>query len=1154
MRNSLYKFVILLAFFVGTKAYAQQIAACQNAQNACDNPGFQLTPGGTGLPGNLNVSNPGSNPQGVNSGCLFTNGPSPNWMIITVGSSGMLGFSFGANGSAFPQTGLYDWAMWAYDPNTTCNGIFNNTLPPVACNWNGSGTGGTGMGTPPPGGSSSNYQPSIPVTAGQQFIILLSNYSGITASVTIQNNGTAGLACSPLIMPSVIRCPNQQTVLTGTWAAAALTNVMYTLTPVMPPSSLTSTVSANPSFTVSTPTTKSWTLLASGINSINAIVTASTVVTITTSPTIKMDVVASPNPTTAIGAAGNVCYNTPATFTALGAGTGYTLTGPNNLMQLSGIPIITSPSLTASGSYTIATTLFSGCTATGAVLVNVSPNHNISVITLTNVCMDAAVTLTANMPTATLYSWNGPNSFVGAGAVVNIPNMQVQSAGGYTVNASINFNGITCPRRSVTQVNVVQTFPVDVAASPNDTLCQGDNLSLFSGSTGTNAVYNWKGPNSFNMFAQNAGVGNILPVHAGVYTVTASFSNGQLTCNRTNDIRISVIATAFPTLTMPSNICQNTDAVFSVSATANPIAYSWAGPNNFYSATQQFTIDSVQPPHGGQYFGTAYFAIGGTKICSKQVSGQMNVVPVNSISVVPPEPVCRPDNAYLYSSAIAATSYTWTGPNNFLDYQNNAVVYNPPVSSSGIYTVRAGFGGGALTCYNTTTVSLTVNPVINFNLPQNPRPYCYDDVIHINGPAGATSYTWTSSTGYTSNNKDLHLTKVQPENSGIYTLSVSLGPCVTRASTNLEILSRIKLDEAVVPRSITVCKEAPPSYFMADAIGGSKNYAFTWNPESYLSSPTGSYIVANPKGTVVYNVTGYDIACPHYSVSYAFTVTVKSAPEPKLVLEKTASCQPLCLFYNPDIEKKQNAVVFYEFVNEATGASRKFQVDSNSNYSTDYCIPDAGKYKVRITTTILTDDNLRCSETFEQPWSLEVYPKPGSDILWTPENPTLEDNTVTFNAVSKHDAEILSWDIDGFVRDSVVEISPVRVFENSGQYAVILVTQTTDWGCYDTIVRFLDVKDNFNVYIPNVFTPNNDGKNDVFMAKGSAISQDGFSMEIFDVWGTSLFYTTNPQTGWDGTNKKGEIAQNGTYTYRIVMVSDNKDGQKEFKGVVILMK
>src|SRR5690606_6718741 len=167
----------------------------------------------------------------------------------------------------------------------------------------------------------------------------------------------------------------------------------------------------------------------------------------------------------------------------------------------------------------------------------------------------------------------------------------------------------------------------------------------------------------------------------------------------------------------------------------------------------------------------------------------------------------------------------------------------------------------------------------------------------------------------------------------------------------------------------------------------------------------------------------------------AFTVTVKSAPEPKLVLEKTASCQPLCLFYNPDIEKKQNAVVFYEFVNEATGASRKFQVDSNSNYSTDYCIPDAGKYKVRITTTILTDDNLRCSETFEQPWSLEVYPKPGSDILWTPENPTLEDNTVTFNAVSKHDAEILSWDIDGFVRDSVVEISPVRVFENSGQYA-----------------------------------------------------------------------------------------------------------------------
>src|SRR4051812_34124066 len=114
MKQVLFRiFIALFPVLYASVGYSQ-IGACNSAQNACSNPGFGLTGGGgSGLPGNLNISNPTTNPQNgngsnpnapfPNSGCLLSNGPGPNWMILTVSSTGMLGFSFGASSSA-PNT------------------------------------------------------------------------------------------------------------------------------------------------------------------------------------------------------------------------------------------------------------------------------------------------------------------------------------------------------------------------------------------------------------------------------------------------------------------------------------------------------------------------------------------------------------------------------------------------------------------------------------------------------------------------------------------------------------------------------------------------------------------------------------------------------------------------------------------------------------------------------------------------------------------------------------------------------------------------------------------------------------------------------------------------------------------------------------------
>ncbi|MFA6199637.1 MAG: gliding motility-associated C-terminal domain-containing protein [Bacteroidales bacterium] len=69
-----------------------------------------------------------------------------------------------------------------------------------------------------------------------------------------------------------------------------------------------------------------------------------------------------------------------------------------------------------------------------------------------------------------------------------------------------------------------------------------------------------------------------------------------------------------------------------------------------------------------------------------------------------------------------------------------------------------------------------------------------------------------------------------------------------------------------------------------------------------------------------------------------------------------------------------------------------------------------------------------------------------------------------------------------------------------------------------------------NIFIPNIFTPNGDGKNDVIKVTGEYI--ETLNLLIFDRWGEKVFSTTNPQEGWNGTYR-GENCMSGVYYYRL---------------------
>ena len=71
------------------------------------------------------------------------------------------------------------------------------------------------------------------------------------------------------------------------------------------------------------------------------------------------------------------------------------------------------------------------------------------------------------------------------------------------------------------------------------------------------------------------------------------------------------------------------------------------------------------------------------------------------------------------------------------------------------------------------------------------------------------------------------------------------------------------------------------------------------------------------------------------------------------------------------------------------------------------------------------------------------------------------------------------------------------------------------------------------LFVPNSFTPNGDLKNDIFIVSAQNFST--FELNIYNLYGTNLFSTTDPSIGWDGTFNGKEV-QKGNYVVTIFAV------------------
>lgn len=111
-----------------------------------------------------------------------------------------------------------------------------------------------------------------------------------------------------------------------------------------------------------------------------------------------------------------------------------------------------------------------------------------------------------------------------------------------------------------------------------------------------------------------------------------------------------------------------------------------------------------------------------------------------------------------------------------------------------------------------------------------------------------------------------------------------------------------------------------------------------------------------------------------------------------------------------------------------------------------------------------------------------------------------------------------------------------------------------DFATSDTIIAHFDIEP-FVIYVPNSFSPNDDGINDVFKPVGVALDPDDYVFRVFNRWGEKIFETDDPEKGWDGSTREGEYyTADGTYVYFLRAKSVHEAEYKELTGSILVFR
>ncbi len=740
--------IVTIALFGTFGVFSQGIVsnACNQAQNICNSipVPFPLSVGQSPsptVPPAGSTANPSSNPAGVNYGCLLAGELNPNWFVLNVTSSGQLMFNIGAPGGS----GYFDWALWPYNPTTGCSAIMNNQVSPAACNWNASAQGFTGMsqGGPPPGGIAGNFQPSIPVVAGQQYILMFSNYSYLNGNVNLTfPPAGASIGCSA-------DTPDQ-TICLGDQAVVDI---------VVPPAYV------NPTFTWLVTTGVSNTSGGTGVIVTPPVTTDYYVQVQDNAPggtffvdTFTITVVNPPMPNAGVNQ--NICLGSLVSL----SGTPDDPINNTSMWLVNTASVFPPPTVNFIPNNTNLNT-FATANQIGTYYfilqetnATCGPIQDTVVVTVSDLTVTASGTspscagvpdgtITITSPGAVEYSYDN--------AVTWVPN-NTQSgflAGQYTVCAR---TALGC-QKCVT-VTITEPAPMTISLTPDITICENGSVSMTASATGgTTFYYHWD--NSPSLGASQT----VTPAASTSYTVYAENESGCLSPSAT--INVTVRPPLTGTISPVATICPgfNTDLTATVvGGLGAPYTYTWSSGNTSSGAGSN-TIN-VSPGATTTYTVTIEDNCESTPLVMT-TNVVVSPLPVPSVNVLNPVQ-CEPaifDIVNTTDPAMSQFTYWLVGGEQAFVNQDTITTAEMWAGEYDLQLIVTSFAG----CIDSLTwielLSVDPKPVADFKYTPNPVLMFNTQVKFTNYSFNGYTYQWFFEDGMPSQSTQTNVDVMFPD-------------------------------------------------------------------------------------------------------------------------------------------------------------------------------------------------------------------------------------------------------------------------------------------------------------------------------------------------------------------------------------------------------
>lgn len=730
----------------------------------------------------------------------------------------------------------------------------------------------------------------------------------------------------------------------------------------------------------------------------------------------------------------------------------------------------------ASGAHTVIVRDANGCSRTINITVSAGPALNANAVPAATSCngaTDGAITVTPTSGTAPYtFSLDGA-AFIPGTSPYTYSNL---AAGAHTISVTDSRGCVT----NVINVNISTGPTLAATAAGSATSCSGaTNGSITVTPTNGAAPYTF----SLDGGAPVAGAApyTFTNVPAGPHTIVVSSGAG---CT-SNTINVDVVAGPNLTTTVSkTDVLCNAGATGTITVTQPTIGnppYEYSLDNATWQLSNVFN---------GLVAGTYTVYYRELNGCVGSQTITVTEPPVLSATTATTDVVCNGQA----NGIIDVTSVGGVAPHQYsidggTTWQNSNI-FNVP---AGPYTITIKDANGCI-----TTRTVTVNePAVLTAVSANTNASCdggNDGTITVNAAGGNANYQYSIDNGTTWQAGNIF--NVAPGN---YTILVkdNLG-CTATFNTTVGLSNNLSFTPQLDP---TICESKSTQL---DLVSNATIYS--WSPATALSNVNIHNPVANPVVTTEYVVSATLGRC---STTDTVIVNVNPAPIPNAGTDGF-----ICYGQSYNLN--------------ATGGTVYSWTPSTYLSNPNIANPVATPIKdITYTLTILSDVNGCASlvtdnifidvtppvkvKTF--PYDTIAYPGASFHILAVPSDP---------------DANIYTWSPSVGLSDPTIA-NPILTVGPIGSDITYQVITSTIAGCKGEGYVHVKVYNGPELYVPTGFTPNRDGKNDVFTPFPVGIKSLNY-FRVYNRWGQLVFSTSSLYTGWDGT-LGGKDQPSGTYVW-----------------------